>query len=122
VTSALLAFMLWCVTGWVLQAAPLYAMRDRYGVARAIGAAIRNRALRSKLVEINLVMGIVKVCVVVLAMVFSASPLPFSTVETQGFLNLWWTGVFVLWVLASNYFHVVRAAACLRLFQTVRVV
>jgi hypothetical protein len=117
VFSALLLFMLWCVTGWILQAAPLYVMQDGAGVSKAMQAAFRNRALRSKLVEINLVMGIVKVCLVVLAMVFSASPLPFSTVETQGFLNLWWTGVGVLWVLASDYFHVVKSAACLRLYQ-----
>jgi len=63
------------------------------------------------------VMGIVKVILIVLAMVFSACPLPFETVETRAFL-IWWTvGVGVLWVVASDYFHVVRAAVYLRLWE-----
>jgi hypothetical protein len=118
VTSALLLFVAWCCVGWAMQGAPLYVM-DGGGVGAfgALKAVLRNGALRSKLVEINMVMGIVTVCVLVLAMVFSASPLPFSAVETQSFLNGWWTGVAVLWVVASNYFHVVRSAAYLRLYE-----
>jgi hypothetical protein len=69
------------------------------------------------LIEINLVMGIVKVCLVVLALVFSACPLPFSSVETQEFLNWWWAGVGLFYVVFSDYFHVVRVAAYLRLWQ-----
>ncbi len=73
--------------------------------------------MRSKLIEINLVMGIVKVALVVLAMVFSACPLPFETVESQAFLACWWLGVGVLFLIASDYFHVVRAAAYERLYR-----
>ena len=44
-------------------------------LVRACGLA---KAFTSKLAEINLVMGIVKLALIVLAMVFSAAPLPFS--------------------------------------------
>ncbi len=49
--------------------------------------------MRGKLIEINMVMNIVRIALIVLAMVFSASPLPFSSVETQMFFNCWWGGV-----------------------------
>jgi hypothetical protein len=56
-------------------------------------------------------MGIVKVALIVLGMVFSACPLPFASVESQTFLTWWWIGVGVLYLVASDYFHVVRASA-----------
>jgi hypothetical protein len=83
-------------------------------------AAVRLGPLRAKLVEINLVMGIVKVALVVLALVFSSCPLPFESVESQTFLMWWWTGVGVLYLIASDYFHVVRSAAYEALYQTHR--
>jgi hypothetical protein len=50
-------------------------------------------------------------------MVFSACPLPFESVESQTFLVWWWSGVGVLYLVASDYFHVVRAAAYDALFR-----
>jgi hypothetical protein len=50
-------------------------------------------------------------------MALSACPLPFANNQTQEFLNWWWFGTFVLWILASDYFHVVRQASYLRLAQ-----
>ena len=117
VVMTLVMFVVWCTVSWVLQVAPIMAMGRGLGVVGSVRAAWRSGELRGKLVEINLVMGIVKVALVVLALVFSACPLPFSNVETQEFLNWWWVGVGVLWVVASDYFHVVRAAAYLRLWQ-----
>ena len=81
-----------------------------------VGQSLRaatDGAAAGKLFEINLVMGIVKIALVVLAMVFSATPLPFETYATQTFLLGWWAGVTVLYLLASDFFHVVRAAAYL---------
>ena len=54
-----------------------------------------------KLVEINLVMGIVKIALMVLALVFSACPLPFESVATPEFLTWWWMGG---WGLVSPSF------------------
>jgi len=114
----LLLFVAWSVMSWILQLAPLIAMTRNVSVRKSIVMAIRApKALRSQLIETNLVMGIVKVALLVLALVFSACPLPFSSVETQGFLTCWWTGVGVWWLLASDYFHVVRIVAMLRLLQ-----
>jgi hypothetical protein len=83
----------------------------------SLRGAVHSGRLRAKLVEINLVMGIVKVSLIVLGMVFSACPLPFASVESRTFL-VWWTiGVGVLYLVASDYFHVVRVAAYQALYQ-----
>lgn len=124
VALTLLLFMLWSVVIWVLDAAPLFAMashgygEDRpLGLAASLRAALGARTLRSKLVETNLVMGIIKVSLLVLAMVFSASPLPFVSVETAAFLRSWWAFVGVLFLVSLDLFHVVRRASYLQLFR-----
>jgi hypothetical protein len=62
-------------------------------------------------VEINLVMGIVKIALVVLAMVFSACPLPFESIATPDFMAHGYIAVGVWYLVASDFFHVVRLAA-----------
>ena len=111
VTATLLLFVLWAAVSWILRIAPVLAMARCLGPIASLRATARLGPLRSKLIEVNLVMGIVKVALVVLAMVFSACPLPFESVESQAFLAWWWIGVAVLYLVASDYFHVVRAAA-----------
>lgn len=117
VTATLLLFLLWAVVSWILRIAPILAVSRGLGAFASLRAALRIGPLRSKLIEINLVMGIVKVALLVLGMVFSACPLPFETVESQTFLMWWWIGVGVLYLVASDYFHVVRAAAYDSLFR-----
>ncbi|MGI4829744.1 MAG: hypothetical protein ACRYFU_16345 [Janthinobacterium lividum] len=125
VAVTLLLFMLWSVLIWVVDAAPLFAMASHQngingrdpGIAASLHAAFHARALRSKLIETNLVMGIIKVSLLVLAMVFSASPLPFVSVETAAFLRSWWTFVGGLFLVALDMFHVVRRASYLQLFR-----
>ena len=114
----LLLFVARSVTSWIVQLAILIAMTRNMSVRKSIVMAIRApKKLRSELIETNLVMGIVKVALLVLALVFSACPLPFSSVETQEFLTCWWIGVGVWWLLMSDYFHVVREVAMLRLLR-----
>jgi hypothetical protein len=36
---------------------------------------------------------------------------------TQGFLNVWWLGVAVLYLIASDFFHVARLVGYLRLWR-----
>jgi hypothetical protein len=118
IVGTLLLYVLWAIFSWFLQLAPLLAMRLNLGPIAALAAAIKSsRNLRGKLIEINLVMNIVRIALIVLAMVFSASPLPFSSVETQTFLTCWWIGVGLAYLTASDYFHVVRAAAYLSLYR-----
>ena len=110
-------FTLWAVVSWALSVAPLLAMLKGLGVRGSLMAAFRLGPLKSKLVEINLVMGIVKIALIVLAMVFSATPLPFESVTTPEFLFWWWVGVTVLYFLGSDFFHVARQVAYLQLWR-----
>ncbi|QEE28500.1 hypothetical protein FTW19_11105 [Terriglobus albidus] len=110
-------FVLWGVVSWIFSIAPLLAVVRQLTAAQAIRESFRLGALRQKLVEINLVMGIVKITLIVLAMVFSATPLPFQSVATDSFLHTWWAGVTVAYLIASDFFHVARAVAYLQLYR-----
>jgi hypothetical protein len=115
ITETLLLFIAWATASWVLNIAPLLAILRDLSAWQSLRAASQLGPLRSKLIELNLVMGIVKVALVVLAMVFSATPLPFQSFTTQEFLWCWWTGVTILYLVASDFFHVVRTASSLAL-------
>lgn len=117
IVSTLGLFTLWAVVSWVFSVAPLLAMLRGLGAGASLKAALRLGPVKAKLVEINLVMGIVKIALIVLAMVFSASPLPFETVATAGFLLWWWAAVTVLYLVGSDFFHVVRLVAYLDLWR-----
>ena len=111
-------FTMWALVSWVLGVAPLLAMLDDTGPWASLRGATRLGPLRLKLVEINLVMGIVKIALLVLAMVFSATPLPFESVITQEFL-LWWTvAVALVYFVASDFFHVARLVNYLQLWRS----
>jgi hypothetical protein len=120
-TLAILAtlglFTAWAVLSWALSVAPLLAMLRGLGVGGSLAAAFRLGPLKGKLVEINLVMGIVKIALIVLAMVFSACPLPFESVTTPAFLFWWWVVGTVLYFVASDFFHVARQVAYLQLWR-----
>lgn len=110
-------FSLWAIASWGLSVAPLLAMLQNTGVTRSFMAAFQLGPLKSKLMEINLVMGIVKIALIVLAMVLSACPLPFEAVATPQFLFWWWIGVTVIYFVASDFFHVARLVAYLELWR-----
>jgi hypothetical protein len=110
-------FSLWAIASWGLSVAPLLAMLRNTGVGKSFAAAFRLGPLKSKLMEINLVMGIVKIALIVLAMVLSATPLPFEAVATPQFLTWWWAGVTVIYFVASDFFHVARLVAYLELWR-----
>jgi hypothetical protein len=118
ICGTLFLYVVWGVLSWFLQLAPLLAMRDDLGAFAALRAALgSSKELRGKLIEINLVMNIVRIALIVLAMVMSASPLAFQTVATQEFFAIWWAAAVLLYLAASDYFHVVRAAAYLSLHR-----
>jgi hypothetical protein len=117
--GSILLYVLWGIFSWFLYLAPLLAMQRNLGVFASLGAAIKSkRDLRSKLIEINLVMNIVRIALIVLSMVLSASPLAFQTVATQEFFAIWWAVAILLYLAASDYFHVVRSAAYLSLYRS----
>ena len=110
-------FTLWAVASWGLSVAPLLAMLRGLGVWASLRASFQVGLLKSKLVEINLVMGIIKIALMMLATVFSSTPLPFETVATPNFLLWWWIGVGLLFFVASDFFHVTRLVAYLELWR-----
>jgi hypothetical protein len=117
IVATLGLFTLWAVVSWGVSIAPLLAMLKGLGVGESLAAAFRLGPLKSKLVEINLVMGIVKIALMVLALVFSATPLPFESVATPQFLACWWLVVTVVYFVASDFFHVARQVAYLQLWR-----
>lgn len=117
IVLTLVLFVSWSVVSWYFSLAPLLAMLQDLGVAASLRASAHIGSLRGKLVEVNLVMGIVKIALIVLAMVFSATPLPFQSVTTPAFLAWWWAGVTLLYLLGSDFFHVARLVAYLRLWR-----
>ena len=117
IASSLGLFTLWASVSWVLSMAPLIAMLRGTGPMASLLGAFRIGAMRGKLVEINLVMGIVKLALIVLAMVASASPLPLQTIVTPEFMICWYLGVTVVYFAASDFFHVVGLAAYLEMWQ-----
>ncbi len=117
ILSTLGLFTAWAFVSWPLAMAPLLAMLNDTAPAASLRAAFTLGPLRAKLVEINLVLGIVKIALLVLAMVFSATPLPFQSVTTPGFLAWWSAGVAVLYLLASDFFHVARLLGYLELWR-----
>lgn len=110
-------FTLWAVLSWALSLAPLIAMLDDVGAGKSLVRAFRPGGLGMQLAEVNLVMGIVKIALMVLALVLSATPLPFESVATTEFLLWWSAGVGVLYFVASDFFHVARLVTYLGLWR-----
>lgn len=109
-------FTVWALLSWVFSIAPLLAVLERRGIAGSLVRSLRLGPLRGKLMEINLVMGIVKLALIVLAMVFSATPLPFASVVQGAALYTWWAVVTVLYLVASDFFQVARVVAFVELW------
>lgn len=110
-------FTLWALMSWVFSIAPLLVLLEDRGVLSSLGRSIRLRSLTSKLVEINMVMGIVKIALIVLAMVFSATPLPFESVMQGAPLYIWWAIVTMLYLAASDFFQVARLVAFIQFWR-----
>lgn len=107
----------WAAVNWVVGIAPLLAMKRNLGVFASLKAAVGLGAVRGRLVEINLVLGIVKIALMVLALVLSACPLPFSSVETTEFMAWWTAGVALFYLVWSDFFHVARLVGYLELWR-----
>ncbi len=117
IVTTLGLFTAWAVASWAVSVAPLLSMLRNAGAWQSLKAAFHVGPLRSKLVEINLVMGIVKIALMVLAIVFSATPLPFEAVATPTFMAWWYVVVSLLYFVASDFFHVTRQVAYLELWR-----
>jgi hypothetical protein len=110
-------FVLWALLSWIFSLAPLLAMLEGTGVFRSLAHSVRLGELTGKLVEVNLVLGIVRLALLVLAMVFSAIPLPFEANMAGTPLFLWWIAVTLLYLVAGDFFQVARLAALVQFWR-----
>jgi len=102
-------FTAWALVSWALSIAPLVMLLEDCNPAQALARSLRlGKEFTGKLVEINLVMGIVNLALIVLAMVLSAAPLPFSDQLGPDALHVLWVAATVFYFVASDYFEVVR--------------
>jgi hypothetical protein len=110
-------FTLWALLSWIFSIAPLLVLLENRGVAASLYRSMRLGPLTGKLVEVNLVMGIIKLALIVLAMVFSATPLPFESVMQGPPLYVWWALVTLLYLAASDFFQAVRLVAFIQFWR-----
>jgi hypothetical protein len=115
-------FTLWALLSWIFSIAPLLALLENRGIPGSLYRSLRLGPLRSKLVEVNLVMGIIKLALIVLAMVFSATPLPFESVMQGPPIYIWWTLVTLLYLAASDFFQVARLVAFIQFWRVTNAV
>src|SRR5271165_4840242 len=110
-------FTLWALVSWVFSIAPLLVLLENRGVGSSLVRSLRLGPLTGKLVEVNLIMGIIKLALVVLAMVFSAIPLPFASNMEGPPLYAWWIFVSIAYLVASDFFQVARLVAFLQFWR-----
>jgi len=114
-------FTAWALVSWPLSIAPLLMLREGRSAPGALLESLRlGKPFTSKLVEINLVMGIVRLALIVLAMVFSAAPLPFSDELGGDALHMVWGASLVFYLVANDYFQVVRLKGLMEFWMMFR--
>ncbi|MGB8031512.1 MAG: hypothetical protein WCF30_17820 [Terracidiphilus sp.] len=105
-------FTAFALTSWALTIAPILLLLDRHSVLSSLGQSLRlGRGFTSKLIEINLVLGIVKLALLVVAMVFSAAPLPFSDELGASAMHFVVAASGLFFLVADDFFQVVRVKA-----------
>ena len=101
--------------------APLLMLLENGSAVSSLGESLRlGKAFSGKLVEINLVMGIVKLALIVLAMVFSAAPLPFSDQLGSDALHAIAAAAVLFYLVANDYFQVVRLKSFVEFWKMFR--
>ena len=114
-------FVLWGLMSWVVMIAPMLVLFEDCSVLSALGRSFRlGKPFTSKLVEINLVMGVVTLALLVMAMVFSSVLIPFADQVGASALHLEWLVVAVFYFVASGYFQVVRLKGFVEFWQVFR--
>ena len=112
-------FALWSLLSWSLVAAPLVALLERTTFAQGFIRSLRMARARGKLVEVNLAMAVIKLGLLVLATVLSATPLPFESMMQGWPLTAWWIFVTLLYLAASDFFKMARLLAFLEQLRPV---
>ncbi|MGA2207141.1 MAG: hypothetical protein ABSG10_10475 [Terracidiphilus sp.] len=114
-------FTAFALVSWVFTIAPLVALLERRSTLSALGRSLRlGKPFTGKLVEINLVLGIVKLALLVLALVFTAAPVPFSDELGTGALRAALAAATFIYLVANDYCQVVRLRAFLEFWSVFR--
>ena len=104
-------FIVWALWSWLLSITGVLIVVEGCSLPAALAASMRLGPLTMQLIETNLVLGIVKLAIIVLAIVFSAIPLPFEAQMSGSALYIWWVVVGIWYLAASDFFQVARLAA-----------
>jgi hypothetical protein len=114
-------FTAFALASWPLLVAPLLVQRENRSIDSALRESLSlGKPFTGKLIEINLVLGIVKLALIVVAMVFSAAPLPFSDELGGGAMHVVAAASVVFYLVANDFFQVVRLKAFLAFRETFR--
>jgi hypothetical protein len=114
-------FTVFALVSWVFSIAPILMLMERRSALSAIGAGFwLGKPFASKLTEINLVMGIVKLALMVVAMVFSAAPLPFRDELGPDAMHFVLAGSAIFYLVANDYFQAVRVRAFVEFWKVFR--
>jgi hypothetical protein len=114
-------FTAFALVSWALSIAPLLMLLEDRSALSALGQSLRlGKAFTGKLVEINLVMGIVKLALIVVAMVLSAAPLPFSDQLGSDAMHGIYAVATLFYLVASDYFQVVRLKGFIEFWKMFR--
>jgi hypothetical protein len=105
-------FSAWALVSWTASVAPILALLENRSAFSALAASLSlGKPFTGKLAEINFVLGIVKLALLVVAMVFSAAPLPFSDELGSGAMHFVYFASAVFFFVSNDYFQVVRLEA-----------
>lgn len=114
-------FTTFALVSWTLSVAPLLVLLENRSPLAALVESLRlGKPFTSKLAEINLVMGIVKLALIVLAMVFSAAPLPFADEVGANTLHMAILASSVFYLVANDYFQIVRLQGFIEFWKMLR--
>jgi hypothetical protein len=114
-------FTLWAVVSWAISVAPLLMLLEDRSPLSALAQSLRlGKPFTGKLVEINMVTGIVNLALIVLSMVLSAAPLPFSDQLGGDALHVVWVCATVFYLVANDYFQVVRLKSFVEFWRIYR--
>jgi hypothetical protein len=121
IVLALAFFTAFALTSWALSIAPILALLEKCSALSALGQSLRlGKEFSSKLAEINLVLGIVKLALLVVAMVFSAAPLPFSDELGPEAMHMVAAASAIFFLVANDFFQVVRLKAFVEFWKIFR--
>jgi hypothetical protein len=114
-------FTAFALSSWPLSIAPLLVLCENRSVASALRESLRpGKPFAGKLIEINLVLGIAKLALIVVAMVFSAAPLPFSDELGESAMHIVTAASVIFYFVANDFFQVVRIKAFLEFWKVFR--